>query len=180
MASISVSGARGARRVDHDLPLVPFIDFLLCLIAFLLVTAAWSHAARLAADAKVPGAPSSRSQQQKELHVTLGEHDFELAWKQGATVLESSRVPRRAESKADGSLRYPELGPAIGATFRAHADHRSSDDRVRERAVLHTGNTADFDEIVATMDQIMMVERKLEGAPANTRHPAFAVSFAVD
>jgi hypothetical protein len=181
MASISVAGAQGARRLDHDLPLVPFIDFLLCLIAFLLVTAVWTQAARLSADALAPGASGpSPSLEPKELHVTLGERDFELAWKQGATVLESSRVPRRAERTADGSLRYPELGPAIGAEWRAHAVHRAGSDPVSDRAVLHTGNSADFDEVVATLDQIMTVERSHDGAPSSTRRRAFVVSFAVD
>jgi hypothetical protein len=180
MASISVAGAHGARRLDHDLPLVPFIDFLLCLIAFLLVTAVWSHAARLSADALVPGKDGPTSVAPKELHVTLGEREFELAWKQGATVLESSRLPRRAERTADGSLRYPELGAAIGVGWRARAVHRSGNDPARDRAVLHTGNSADFAEIVATLDQIMSIDRTLAGAPGEARHPAFAVSFAVD
>lgn len=181
MASISVAGAHGARRLDHDLPLVPFIDFLLCLIAFLLVTAVWTQAARLSADARVPGSNGSSSAlQPKELHVTVGERDFELAWKQGATVLESSRVPRRVERTRDGSLRYPELGAAIGVGWRAHAVHRSGSDPALDRAVLHTGNSAEFDEIVATLDQIMSIDRPLEGAPPNARRPAFAVSFAVD
>jgi hypothetical protein len=112
--------------------------------------------------------------------VPLHEHEFELAWKQGETVLESSRIPRRAEQSADGSLRYPELGAAIGATFLTHAVHRSGNDPVRDRAVLHTGNATGFEEIVATMDQIMAIDRPRDGAPAKSRHPAFAVSFAVD
>ena len=177
MASISVAGAHGARRLDHDLPLVPFIDFLLCLIAFLLVTAVWTQAARLSADALVGSSPAL---QPKELHVTVGERDFELAWKQGATVLESSRVPRRVERTADGSLRYPELGAAIGVGWRAHAVHRAGTDPALDRAVLHTGNSAEFDEIVATLDQIMSIDRPLEGAQPRARRPAFAVSFAVD
>src|SRR6185295_16932138 len=40
MASISVGeGKSGRRALDHVLPLVPFIDFMVCLIAFLIVTA---------------------------------------------------------------------------------------------------------------------------------------------
>ncbi len=129
MASISVAGAHGARRLDHDLPLVPFIDFLLCLIAFLLVTAVWTQAARLSADALVPGSNgSSPALKPKELHVTVGERDFELAWKQGATVLESSprpaprwsrrRTARSAtpssgqRSASDGAL-TPCIAPAV-------------------------------------------------------------------
>ncbi len=57
MAGIDVGGHGGKRTTNHDIPLIPFIDFLLCLVAFLLVTAVWSQMARLNADARVPGPP---------------------------------------------------------------------------------------------------------------------------
>jgi hypothetical protein len=56
MAGIDVGGGHGGKRnVNHEIPLIPFIDFLLCLVAFLLVTAVWSQMARINADARVPG-----------------------------------------------------------------------------------------------------------------------------
>jgi len=59
MAGIDVGGGgHGRRSVNQELPLVPFIDFLLCLVMFLLVTAVWSQMARLNADAQVPGPPN--------------------------------------------------------------------------------------------------------------------------
>jgi hypothetical protein len=44
---------------------------------------------------------------------------------------------------------------------------------------MHTGNAVSFEEIVATLDQIMAVERTFEGTPS-LRRPVFAVSFALD
>lgn len=57
MASISTgSGEGGKRALDHDIPLVPFIDLLLCCIMFLLVTAVWNQLSSLEAD--LPNAAS--------------------------------------------------------------------------------------------------------------------------
>jgi len=75
MASIGGDPSAGKRVLNHELPLVPFIDFLLCLVAFLLVTAVWSQAARLEADAKVPGEPGDPIPR-KELHLAIGDSEF--------------------------------------------------------------------------------------------------------
>ena len=46
MAQIDTgSPAARGRATNHELPLVPFIDFLLCLVSFLLITAVWSQMA---------------------------------------------------------------------------------------------------------------------------------------
>lgn len=49
MASIDSGGGGGRKRVDHDVPLVPFIDLLLCTVMFLLVTAVWAEVAGMPA-----------------------------------------------------------------------------------------------------------------------------------
>ncbi len=62
MASIGVGGGSGKRPVDHEIPLVPFIDLLLCCIMFLLITAVWSQMSALGAtlpDATSQAAPPS-------------------------------------------------------------------------------------------------------------------------
>ena len=44
MASIQIAGGHGSKRpLDSELPLVPFIDLLLCCVMFLLVTAVWNQ-----------------------------------------------------------------------------------------------------------------------------------------
>jgi biopolymer transport protein ExbD len=58
MASISAGGGHGGKKsVDHSIPLVPFIDLLLCCVMFLLVTAVWNQLARLNANQQQPGQP---------------------------------------------------------------------------------------------------------------------------
>src|SRR4051812_235300 len=41
------SGGGGRKAVDIDLNLVPFIDMMSCLVAFLLITAVWTNLAQL-------------------------------------------------------------------------------------------------------------------------------------
>jgi len=56
MASISTGGGgSGKKSVDSEIPLVPFIDLLLCCVMFLLVTAVWNQLARIDANQQQPG-----------------------------------------------------------------------------------------------------------------------------
>lgn len=59
MAGIDTGGGHGGKKsVNQELPLVPFIDFLLCCVMFLLVTAVWNQLARIQANQNVPGPPT--------------------------------------------------------------------------------------------------------------------------
>ncbi len=60
MGGVSVGGGGhgGKKSLDSEIPLVPFIDLLLCCVMFLLVTAVWNRLARLEANQQIPGNPS--------------------------------------------------------------------------------------------------------------------------
>jgi len=182
MATIGTGPTAGGRReLNHELALVPFIDFLLCLVAFLLVTAVWSQMARLEADAKVPGAlGADPSAPATELHVTVNEHDFALKWQQGETVLEATQVPRSATKLGDGNLRYPELGRIASEQWRAHGVHRGASDNTQDRAVLHTPNSLEFSEVTAVLDALRTPRRPFGAQPSARQIPAFAVALAAD
>ena len=45
--SVDEGGGGGRRSVNADLNLVPYIDLLMCMVSFLLITAVWSQLARL-------------------------------------------------------------------------------------------------------------------------------------
>ena len=61
MAGISAGGGHGGKKnLDHSIPLVPFIDLLLCCVMFLLVTAVWNQLARLNANQQQPGQPKEQ------------------------------------------------------------------------------------------------------------------------
>jgi biopolymer transport protein ExbD len=56
MAGIDAGGGgHGKKSLDHEIPLIPFIDLLLCCIMFLLATAVWEEMARLNANQQQPG-----------------------------------------------------------------------------------------------------------------------------
>jgi biopolymer transport protein ExbD len=181
MAFVQVGSRGRSRSVDHELPLVPFIDFLLCLIAFLLVTAVWSQMARLPADARVPGlsGPAPKAGD-PELHVRLTDRAFELSWRRGAVVIEQQTIPRAPVILADGTRRYPTLEAAVAASWRQHGVHRSAHDAVQDRAVLHTSNSAEFGDVVAVLDAIRAPRRPAALAPELAEVAALSVSFAAD
>jgi len=53
--NIDQGGHGGKKAVDSEIPLIPFIDLLLCCIMFLLVSAAWNQLARINANQQQPG-----------------------------------------------------------------------------------------------------------------------------
>src|SRR5688572_17164657 len=100
MAGIDVGGGHGKKRaVNQELPLIPFIDFLLCLASFLLITAVWTQMSRINADARVPGPPNpdeviEEQKKDRTLHVEMrGDEKFQLVWKEGNTVINTIDVP---------------------------------------------------------------------------------------
>lgn len=171
MAGISVAGASSGRRTyDHTLPLVPFIDFMVCLIAFLIVTAVWTQASRIDATGRAPGdSLGLTSQPQKELHLVVSRAGFELRWQRGATVLESQHVPR-VEITVGSETRFPSLSEAITKEWQAQGVHRAPSDHQLDRAVLHVPNDLPFSEMVALLDAIH--------APRKGKASAFDVALA--
>lgn len=173
MAGISVGERRSGRRtLDHSLPLVPFIDFMVCLIAFLIITAVWTQAARLEATGRAAdellGLPL---EPRKELHLLASAKGFDLRWQRGATVLETQHVPR-TEVSVGGEPRFPALSDAITKEWQARGVHRAASDRQLDRAVLHVPNDLPFAEIVALMDALH--------APRRGKLSAFEVALAVN
>jgi len=73
MANIDTGGGHGGKKsVDQEIPLVPFIDLLLCCVMFLLVTAVWNQLARLDANQQQPGPARTQDQLPPE-HLGLQE-----------------------------------------------------------------------------------------------------------
>ena len=53
--SVESGNKSGKKSLNADLNLVPYIDLLTCMVAFLLITAVWSQLARLEAHQKGQG-----------------------------------------------------------------------------------------------------------------------------
>lgn len=185
MASIDIGSSSQRRETNKDLPLVPFIDFLLCLVSFLLITAVWSQNARLEATAKVPGPTDCtdgpcKDERPKRLHIEMKDRNFSLVWRQGDTVLSSAEVARRPVRAADGSLRYPDLVERLALEWKSQGVHRSQTDPASDQAVLHTSNTTEFGELAAVLDALHANQRELVVAGTKQAVPAFAVTFAAN
>ena len=187
MAGIDVGGGHGGKRAtNHEIPLIPFIDFLLCLVAFLLVTAVWSQMARINADARVPGPPRDDEPEEikpeKQLHVEMrGERKFQLVWKEGSTVVNTIDVERKAVPVGDtGDIKFPLLAEKVDAEWKQNGSHRAASDKKFDTAVLHTDNSTPFSDVVAVIDAINLPKRQLTLGGATEEFPAFNVTFAVN
>ena len=56
MGGMNVGGGHGGKKsLDHEIPLIPFIDLLLVCVMFLLATAVWNEMARVNANQRQPG-----------------------------------------------------------------------------------------------------------------------------
>lgn len=171
MAGISVGqDKQGKRALVHDVPLLPFIDFMVCLIAFLMVTAVWTRLSRIESTARVPGGELSPVvETPKELHVLASSGGFDLRWQRGPTVIETRHVAR-VPVQVSGEARFPALSDAISHEWNAQGEHRSPTDQRLDRAVLHVQNDLPFSEVVAVLDALH--------APRRGRSSAFDVSFS--
>ena len=72
MGGVSVEGGgSGKKSVDAEVPLIPFIDLLLCCVMFLLVSAVWNQLARINANQQQPGQQAREEQRPPEERVKL-------------------------------------------------------------------------------------------------------------
>lgn len=187
MAGISVGGGHGkGRALNQELPLIPFIDFLLCLVSFLLITAVWTQMSRINADARVPGPPDpdkelEEQKKDKTLHVEMrGDEKFQLVWKEGNTVINTIDVPRKQVKNGENDFTYPDLSTKITEEWGSNGVHRADSDMKRDQAVLHTDNTTKFEDIIAVIDSIYAPQRPIKFGGTVENIPAFNVTFAVN
>jgi biopolymer transport protein ExbD len=187
MAGVDVGSEGGKKRATNsDINMIPFIDLLMVTIAFLLITAVWVTSSRIATNVEVPGPASGcgadcTANTSKTLHVHVGEHAFNLIWKQGATVVRESQVPRTATLvgvESSQVARYPDLAKAIEAEWNHEGSHRDPGDRKPDQAVLHSDNNLPFREIVAVLDAVNATRRdmRLDGKTAQVS--AFNTTFS--
>ena len=185
MAGIDVGGGHGGKKsLNQEIPLIPFIDFLLCLISFLLITAVWTQMARIEANAQVPGPPKPDDTEppppEKILHVEIrGESMFQLSWKEGNAVINTIDVERKAVMVGE-DITYPELATKIVEQWTSTGSHRTATDKKFDSAVLHTDNATPYAEIIAVMDAIYAPRREFTVGSETDSVSAFNVTFAVD
>jgi biopolymer transport protein TolR len=132
----SIDGRGGRQKpVNAELNLVPYIDLLTCMVAFLLITAVWTQLASLSVSQKGPGTDSEDLAVPDE-KIAVVVHD------DGFNVIvgnDQKPLPTRA-----GALDFAALGAELEAVKRAHP--RKNDLQVM------SGDGVGFDALVRTMD----------------------------
>ena len=112
MASISTGsgGSGGKRAVDHEIPLVPFIDLLLCCVMFLLVTAVWNQLAEMQASLRSPSSeqgPTDPTPPIASFVVHLGQRAITVAGDVGDRI----EIPHLHEGEPDLAALVANLSP---------------------------------------------------------------------
>lgn len=105
MGGINVGGGHGGKKsVDSEIPLIPFIDLLLCCVMFLLVTAVWNQLARLDANQQQPGqeAPNEPPPEEKiKLVLKVQTNGYVIA----STAGDEIDIPKVGDTYDDEALR---------------------------------------------------------------------------
>jgi hypothetical protein len=157
---------------------VPFIDFLICLVVFLLANLGFANLARLQSSALVPGKPVDVPEaEHKRLHVELKDQRFRVSWRTGATVEASDDVPSQVVIEGRGDRRYPELAHFLERSFHEHGMHQDASDPTLDEAVLHVQNSAAYEDVIAMLDALRAPQRAV---PWAKQASVFTLSFAAD
>ena len=129
----------GKKSVNADLNLVPYIDLLTCIVAFLLITAVWSQLARLEAHQKGQGQAGEETPPDKivKLVVVVNSEGFNLVADQ-----DQQPIPKKGES-----YDFEKLADELKKIKDGHPD--KTDIQVASE------DTIKFETLVRTMDAAM-------------------------
>jgi biopolymer transport protein ExbD len=172
MAGVDVGGGgKGGRKsLDSEINMIPMIDLLMVTISFLLITAVWTHMARLEADAQVQSQQQDKDvekpQVERILFIEMMPDKFVLTWKEGGVKVEppgAIDVPRPPDSVAvsrQGStevVHYGDLAKTINEQWKANS--RTQADNKKDLAILHCDNQAEYKYIIGVMDALYETKR---------------------
>jgi biopolymer transport protein ExbD len=166
MSGVDVGNSGGHKRATNsDINMIPFIDLLMCTIAFLLITAVWVTNSQLPANAQVPGSQKDEitpPKVERTLHLTVNENDFSLVWRHAGTVLSEIHVPKTAVQVGTGNdtvAQYDELKKAVAKDWGQYREHWDPNDKTQDTMVLHSDNRAPFKELIAVLDAVNALKR---------------------
>lgn len=131
------SGGKGGRKsVDQNINMVPFIDLLVSLIAFLLMTAVWVQSGTLEAQ-QPAGAPTADSQPQQE-----PQEQLKIFIKAGEIAIGMSQADQ--QSIANGPQQWDQL--------RAKLREKRSANRQQREVWLQPEPVVNYNTIIRVMD----------------------------
>jgi biopolymer transport protein TolR len=132
--SVEGGGRKGRKDVNGELVLVPYIDLLTCMIAFLLITAVWTQIARLEVRQKGQGESSQGDPPETKIAVLVHQDGFSVMVNQ-----DQKPLPRKA-----GELDYAALAGELQTLKKSHPD--------KTDVQVLSADAIQFDALVKTMD----------------------------
>jgi biopolymer transport protein TolR len=142
--AVVIDGGGGDRKkpLHAELNLVPYIDLLTCMVAFLLITAVWTQLARLEVQQKGQGdADSPAIIDEMRIAVAVHADGFNLIVKN-----DQKPIPLTTE-RGESSLDYARLEDELKKVKRLFPD--KTDVQIISEDPIH------FDTLVKTMDAAM-------------------------
>ena len=142
MGGISMGGGHGGKKsVDSEIPLVPFIDLLLCCVMFLLVTAVWNKLARINANQQVPGQQSQMDEPQEEqvrLYLQVRATGYRIVGTDGTNI----EIPKSGEDYDQESL-------------RDRLQQRREQEPNRRDLIVAPEDGVEYEDVISAMDLVV-------------------------
>jgi biopolymer transport protein TolR len=137
--SVSTGGKGGRKSLSADLNLVPYIDLLTCMVAFLLITAVWTQLARLSAAQKGQGQAGEETPpvQQDKITLVVNQEGFNLV-----VGAEQTPIPKRGTD-----YDFEKLAAELKKAKDTHADKNDVTVTSEDQIV--------FDTLIRTMDTVL-------------------------
>ncbi len=134
--SISLQGPEsgGKKSLSADLNLVPYIDLLTCMVAFLLITAVWTQLAQLSIQQRGPGGEQDGTQPLTKIVLLVGEEGFNLM-----VGDERQSLPKQA-----GAYDFATLARHLKQAKQSHPD--------KDDVQIAAEDTVIFEPLSQTMD----------------------------
>jgi biopolymer transport protein ExbD len=136
--SVETGNKGGKKPLNADLNLVPYIDLLTCMVAFLLITAVWSQLARLSVQQKGQGQAGEDTPPEKvfKLVIVVNSEGYNLVADQ-----DQQPIPKKGEQ-----YDVEKLGTELKKLKDSHPDKTdvqiASEDAIKFETLVKTMDTA--------------------------------------
>jgi biopolymer transport protein TolR len=138
--AVSIQSGKGSKKsLNVDLNLVPYIDLLTCMVAFLLITAVWTQLARLSASQKGQGQAGEETppEMQTKIVVVVSQEQFNLVVGQDQTP-----IPKKGTE-----YDFEKLAAELKKAKDAHPDKNDVQVASEDQIV--------FETLIRTMDTVL-------------------------
>jgi biopolymer transport protein ExbD len=138
--AVSIQSGKGSKKsLNVELNLVPYIDLLTCMVAFLLITAVWTQLARLSASQKGQGQAGEETppEMQTKIVVVVSQEQFNLVVGQDQTP-----IPKKGTE-----YDYEKLAAELKKAKDTHPDKNDVQVASEDQVV--------FETLIRTMDAVL-------------------------